>query len=178
MISSIITTGLFMWNFSTNKVNRKGIMLMLISAIFYALSHVGFKFGGEDIDNIRIIYFWNYIGVALVLLSVLLHRNIRNSSFQYFKKAGRKLGILNLGNEIFSIVANSILNFVALFFSVALVQTISNGLQPLCSFLLVFLAYKILPHIYIRKYTKKELLWKITLCIISFFLLFIFYRIS
>jgi drug/metabolite transporter (DMT)-like permease len=178
MFLIIIFTGLFMWDFSTKKVNRQGMLLMFASAILYALSYVGFKFGGEGIENIWIIYFWNYLGIALFLLSLLINKHIRKTSLQYFQKSGLKIGGLNLVNETISIVANALVNFVALFYSVAVVQTISNGLQPLFSFLLVFLSYKILPDIYMRKYTKKELLWKLSLCIITFVLLFIFYRIS
>jgi uncharacterized membrane protein len=44
MISIIVVTGLFMWDFTTKKVNRKGIGLMLLSCILYAVSFVGFKF--------------------------------------------------------------------------------------------------------------------------------------
>lgn len=68
-----------------------------------------------------------------------------------------------------------IINFVSLFYSVAIVSTISNGLQPIFSFILVFLASRILPDIFFRKYRKKELLLKLFLCVVSFVLLSVFY---
>jgi hypothetical protein len=151
---------------------------MLLSSLLYACSFVGFKFWSESIDSTRIIYFRNYVGVSIVLLSLLIRRSVRNSTLQYFQHSGIQMGSLNFCNESLSIIASSINNFVALFIGVAVVQTISNGLQPLFSFLLVFLASCCLPSIYLWKYRKKELARKIVLCIISFVLLFLFYHIS
>jgi hypothetical protein len=150
---------------------------MLLSSILYAISFVGFKFWGEGIENIRIIYFWNYVGVSLILLSLLIHTNVRTSTLQYFKSSGVHMWMLNLGNETLSIIANALNNFIALSVGVAVVQTFSNGLQPIFSFLLVFLSSKVISHIYHRKYTKKELVWKFVLCCLTFLLLFLFYRI-
>jgi hypothetical protein len=77
-----------------------------------------------------------------------MNRNIRTSTLHYLKSSGIKIGMLNLGNETLSIIGNALNNFISLFVSVAVVQTISNGLQPIFVFLLVFLAYKLFPYIY------------------------------
>jgi uncharacterized membrane protein len=44
MIGIIVATSLFMRNFSTKTINRKGIGRMLLSSLLYACSFVGFKF--------------------------------------------------------------------------------------------------------------------------------------
>jgi phosphatidylserine synthase len=85
---------------------------------------------------------------------------------------------LNIGNEIFYLIGMVIVSYLVLHYNVAFIETISNGLQPILAFFMVFLAYKFLPDIYIRNYKKKELIGKLSLCIITFLLLFIFYRVS
>lgn len=178
MVAIVIISGLFMWDFKAKKINRKGILLMLSSSLLYSCFYVGFKFWGEVVEQTRVAYFWQYVAISITLLLPLFNKHIRTSSFQYLKKVWLKLGALNIGNEGLSTMANLIVNFVSLFYSVAIVATISNGFQPIFSFILVFIASKFLPRIYTRNYRKKELAGKLVLCMISFFLLFIFYRIT
>jgi hypothetical protein len=148
---------------------------MLLSSLLYGLFYVAFKFWGEVVEQTWIAYFWQYLAISITLLLPLCNKQIRISSLKYLKKVWLKLGALNLGNESLSIIANMIINFVSLFYSVAIVSTISNGLQPIFSFILVFLASRILPDIFFRKYRKKELLLKLFLCVVSFVLLSVFY---
>lgn len=107
-----------------------------------------------------------------------LQKNIRTTTFRYFKTSGVKLSLLNVGNEMFYLIGTVIINFLSLSFNVAYIDTLSNGLQPILAFLMVFLAYKLLPHIYTWEYHKKELVRKLTFCILIFVLLFLFYRMT
>ena len=44
MLAIVVVSGLFMWDFKTRKINRKGILRMLLSSLLYAFFYVGFKF--------------------------------------------------------------------------------------------------------------------------------------
>ena len=178
MVVIVGITTLFSRNFKEKKFNNKGLVLILASALLYALCFVSFKFWGESVDNIRISYFREHIGVSLISLAFLLRTKTRTTTFQYFKQCWMKFTLLNAGNEVSYTIGIFFTNYLTLFFNVAFIETIIDGLQPVLGFLMVFLAYKLFPRIYVWKYSRKELLWKYTLCWVTFLLLFIFYHIT
>ena len=178
MIAIVSITILFSRNFQEKKFNYKGLVLVLASSLLYALCYVSFKFGGENVKNIRISYFREHMGVALISLAFLLKTKTRTTTFQFFRNSKVSFSLLNAGNEMSYIIGVLIINYLTLHFNIAFINTLSNGLQPILWFFMVFLAYKLLPNIYTRKYHKKELVWKFILCWLTFLLLFLFYRIT
>ena len=175
---SVLVAILFGWNFWEKKINYKGILLIFASCILFSLYNVTFKLWTADATGVWISYFWQHLWIATVSLAFLLNKSIRKTSFRYFKTKWIWFSILNIGNEIFFIVGMALVSYLTLFYDIAFVKTLTNWLQPVLWFVMVFLAYKFLPNIYEWKYSKKELIWKVLLCIISFLLLFIFYTVS
>lgn len=175
IIAIVIITTLFWRNFKTKKLNYKGILLILWSAILYSLSFVFFKLWWWQELSIRHAFFREHIWVALVSIIRILNRKTRVSTFKYFNKNNVSFSLLNIWNEIFYIIWIMIINYLLLFHPVAFINTISNGIQPILLFIMVRLAYKLLPNIFERNYTKKEIIFKISLCIILLLLLWLFF---
>lgn len=178
MFLIVFVTAMFSRNITTGKIHIRSLLLMLFSSLLYALSYVLFKIWWWEEQYIWVSYFWEHIGIAFCSLLFFLPTSIRNSTLLYFKNNGIWFSLLNIGNEILFIVGILITSYLTLYYPIAFVKTISNWLQPLLWFIMVYVAYKILPSIFEREYTKKELLWKISLCIISFVLIYLFYSIQ
>ena len=64
-----------------------------------------------------------------------------------------------------------IINYLTLSHPVAIINTLTSGIQPIIGFIMVFIAHKFLPKIYERTYTTKIIIYKIILCIVSLLLL-------
>ncbi len=174
----VLITWLFGRDIKTWKINFLGLTLILGCSLLYSSSFVLFKLWWWETLNIWTAYFREHIWVAFSYLLFLLSHRTRKTTLSYFSNNWIWFSVLNIWNELFYIVWVLIVNYLSLHYNIAFINTISNGLQPLLWFLMVFLAYKILPKIYEWDYSQKELKWKIILCIISFVLLFWFYKIQ
>lgn len=178
MILVVLVTGLFSRNISTGRLHIRSLLLVLLSSILYAISYVFFKIWWWEEVHLRVSYFWEHIWIALFCLLFLLSHKIRISTVRYFKNNGIWFSWLNIGNELLFIVGIIIVNYLSLQYPIAFVNTIVNWLQPLLWFIMVYIAYKIFPSIFEWEYSSKELSWKISLCVVSFVLISIFYSIQ
>jgi uncharacterized membrane protein len=176
MFLIVAITIIFSWDFKAKKMNLKGLIMILASAWLYAISFILFKAWWWEGLNIRTAFFREHLGVALVCLLRAIPRKTRETSILYFRWAGMKFAWLNIANELFYIVGVMILNFLFLLYPVAIVNTISNWVQPLLGFWMIWAAYKLYPKIFEREYSTKELSFKIIICIVVFILLFFFFQ--
>jgi len=175
MIAIVCVTVLFSWDIHLNKINSRGLVLVLLCALIYSCSYVVFKVWWWESASLRVSYFWEHIGVAIACLSFGLSYKARTNIIWYFKTNDLGFSILNIWNEWFYIGGMLILNYLSLHYDIAYINTITNWLQPLLWFMMMFIAYKYLPKIYDRNYSFRELTRKITLCVISCALLYWFY---
>lgn len=174
----VVTTILFGRDYHSKTMNRKGVFLTVVSSLCYAVSYIFFKMWGGESTNIWISFFREHLGVAIVCLLWWLKSRVFSTTRLYFKTNGRKFSILNLWNEVFYIVGVMIVNFLTLLYPVAVVSTLSNGIQPLLWFLMTYLAFKLYPRLFERNYTKQDLILKIWLCILACGLLAWFFHLT
>lgn len=177
MLLIVLITGMFSRNITTRKIHIRSLLLVLFSSIIYASSYVLFKLWWWEDVSIWVSYFWQHVWIAFFCLLFLLSHRIRNSTVSYFKNSTVWFSLLNIANELFFIIGILIVNYFNLLYPIAFVSTLTNWLQPLLWFIMVYIAYKIFPLIFEREYTKKELAWKIILCIVSFVLIYLFYNV-
>lgn len=71
-----------------------------------------------------------------------------------------------------------IVNFLSLRYPVAIVSTLSNGLQPILWFIMTYLASRSLPSLFDRSYTKQDMVLKMFLCVIACILLGWFFSMT
>ncbi|MFA7285118.1 MAG: hypothetical protein WC004_04850 [Candidatus Absconditabacterales bacterium] len=178
MIAIIIVTGLFSWDFTTKKLNWKGMLWTMGSSLLYGLFYVLFKYGGGENVNIWLAFFWEHVGVALGCLVFAIPSKARRTTMRYLGAHGWKFGLLNLSNELFFIVGVMIVNYLTLSQPVAIVNTLTNGVQPIVGFGMIFAAYRLRPKIFDREYRGKILLYKMILCVVSLALLGRFFHIT
>gem|GEM_PF-3035007 len=80
-------------------------------------------------------------------------------------------------NEILFIIGMLAVNYLILHYPIAFVNTLTNGLQPIGAFVLVFVASKLMPSVFQRRYSLQEIIWKTILCIIALLLIYRFYML-
>jgi len=178
MILIVIVTWLFSWDFTSGRFKIAWFLWTWLAALLYSSSYITFKLWWWESISLWTSYFWEHIGVALSCLLFLFDNKIRSSTFNYFRYNWIWFSLLNIWNEFFFIMGMLIQNALILIYTTAFINTIISWLQPLFWFIMVYIAYKILPQIYIRDYSKKEILYKLILCIASFWLLYAFYIIQ
>ena len=177
IISLIVLFTILFWrNFEVKKMNRKSVLLILLSSLLYAISYLLFKIWWWEWVNIMWSYFWQYIWVAVWCLSLTINKKIRSTTYIYFQNNWRKFSLLNITNEIFFIIWVAIVNYFSLIYPLAIVNTLSQWLQPILWFLMTYICFKLLPNIFEREYQKSHIYYKIWLCIISFALLGLFFH--
>lgn len=177
IIFIVIITTLFGRNFKEKKFNYKWIFLVLFSSILYSLSFVFFKLWWWQDLSIWQAFFRQHLWVAIISLIRIFNEKIRKTTFNYFNKNNISFSILNISNELFYIIWIMIINYLFLSHPIAFIETISNSFQPILWFIMVRIAYKLFPSIFERKYTKKEIIFKIYLCILFLILLWLFFYI-
>lgn len=178
MILIILCTWLFSRNIHTKQWNVKWFLLAIGSSMLYWLSFVLFKQWWWETTHVWLGFFREHIGVTLACLAFALVSRNRKSTYSYFISKWLKFWVLNISNELIYIVWIMIINYLTLIYPVAIINTIWNWLQPIIWFVMVRLAYKILPSYFEREYGKKELMRKILLSILCFWLLWYFFYIS
>lgn len=172
----IIFTALFWRNFQNKTMNRKSVFLILLSSMLYAASYVLFKIWWWESSNIMWSFFWQYIWVSIWCLAFTINRKVRSTTYTYFQKNWRKFSLLNICNEIFFIIWVVVVNYFSLKYPVAIVNTLSQWLQPTLWFIMTYIAYKVRPNIFEREYNNKDIWYKIWLCIICLILLWLFFH--
>jgi uncharacterized membrane protein len=178
MILIIFCTWLFSRNIHTKQRNIKWFLLAIGSSMLYGLSFVLFKQWWWESTHVWLAFFREHIGVTIASLTFALISKNRKSTYSYLMSKWLKFWILNISNELFYIIWIMIINFLSLLYPVAIINTMSNWLQPIIWFIMVRLAYKFLPSYFEWEYSKKELTRKILLCILCFWLLWYFFSIS
>lgn len=168
IIGVILVTALFYVDFSNFRFNKKAFFLCSLSAALYAISYVFFKVGGLSEWNFVVALFWEHVGVLLVGIYFFLSKKTRQSTITFFKESGRKFSFLNLLNELIFISGVMVFNYLSFSHYVVYVGIISNGIQPIIAFPMKYIAHRIKPERYDRKYTKKQLLTKVVLLALLF----------
>ncbi len=171
MLAIVICTLFFSRDHESKKFNTKWLYFTLLSVVCYALSFVVFKLWWKIADNIWVALFWQHLGIFLATSYRFLQKKTVLSTIKYLKKQGAIFAILNICNELFFIIGYVVLSILFLYHPVVVVDTLSNGIQPLLLFGMVYLSYKIFPHIFERKYNKNIIIQKIFLCCVLIILL-------
>lgn len=173
----IVLTMLFGFDTAKQTRNTTALLLILLSAILYALRSILFKYGGNQEDNFLVAVAREHIGTIIIWLYYRLQPKIRRSTISYINHSGWKFASLNITNEILYILAIIILNFASLSQYVVIVSLLSNGIQPLLGFAMSYGAHRLLPGIYERHYSQKTLIFKIVITLIILCLLWVFFSL-
>lgn len=133
-------------------INKKIILLMLLSSLLLAINDVTFAYFGREI-SLGSALFSDILGKAIWGIPFLLLGYVRRSFVRAIKD---KLSIQSI-NEIIFIVGDAIFDIAKIYLPIALVQATANT-QPLFVLLLSIVLYKIAPS-YLQE--EKESLHKL-----------------
>lgn len=136
-----------------------GFVWAIISAIFFAISHVSAKY------LYGLYPFWTgfiwtrattgIVGVCL-LFSAVVRKKLREKKKTKASYAVRHSLAIIFSNKVLSVVAIVSLQYAAAIGSVTLVNALS-GLQYVLMFVLVYFSSKFLPKVFKEYFTKKEI---------------------
>lgn len=142
------------------KIKFKILMLVGLSSFFYALQDVLFK-KVTSVEVFWVSIFWEYISLVFAgILIFVFIKKFRLAFLDLFKTEGSRVISLNIGAEMFYVVANITNSFSLLLAPVVLVFVVSSY-QPLFVFILGVLLTLILPHIAKEKISRNHLLHKL-----------------
>ncbi len=133
------------------KFKSKTLLLMLVSCFLASVNTILFKF-----NNIEVAFFtnvfWTHIGfvvMGIILLAIPSYRRSFVSMVSHNKVA---IWTINSIGEILTIVGNILAWYVSLFFPIALIQSLTEGIQPL-----FVLGIGLLGTIFFPKYIKENI---------------------
>lgn len=175
IIAIVIISMMFGWDFKAKQMNWKGVWLTVISSLCYASSYAIFKLWWGEQAHARVAFMWQSLGICILCAVFLLKRNTAKRTRAYMTRNGVLFAGLNITNELLYIGWVLIINFLMLRYHIAVVNTFSNGIQPILWFAMAYVAYRMLPKHFARTYSRKELLLKLMLCALALFLLWLFF---
>jgi len=117
------------------RIDIRSIVLMTASSAALALGFVLFKFGGEGLGT-EAALFWNQAGLSLVSGMFLLFPTSRASFLASFRQETLIPVVLNVGAQIFDVIAVIIANVAVRMAPAALVVLVEYAVQPLFVFLI------------------------------------------
>jgi len=157
----------FEYSLGKVKINKKSLLLMVLSCFLIALNLVVFKFVAVK-ESFWTTSFWEYIGFSMCALLLLIFIDSYRKQFtSLFKKNKFKILSINAINEVINIVGKIIINFVSLLMPVTLVSVI-GGVQPFFVLILGVLLTLFFPKIIKERIEKKYLLQKLAAIFIMF----------
>lgn len=155
--------------FNGNKTKFKSqvFWLMVLASFLVALNGLIFKFVAIK-EDFWTTSFWEYVGLALFALFLLIFIKSYRRQFLKTLKENRSLVIsINGVNEVVNIIAKIAMNFATLLAPLALVWVV-NGFQPLFVFIFGIILTLFLPQLGEERIEKKYLLQKILAIIVMF----------
>lgn len=122
--------------------------------------------------------FWTYVGYSTlgVILFVLVRR-YRQDFIRLIKQSGAFILGINVGGEALMLAGDSVLRFATLLAPLALVQSVSDGFQPVFTFVGGVLLTLFFPHIIKESIDKRHLIRKTiatSIMVVGLFLLTLF----
>jgi uncharacterized membrane protein len=147
-------------------IKKRALLLIALSSFFFALHDVLFKSLVISDGSFLVSTFWQYTGLTIFGIFVLLFHPVYRAQFlDVFKSRNYKVVYINIGSEILYIIGNLANNFATLLAPVALVLVVSSY-QPLFVFAIGILLTLVLPSISVEKITLKHLVQKLLSIII------------
>jgi drug/metabolite transporter (DMT)-like permease len=157
----------FEYSLGKFKINKKSLLLMVLSCFLIALNLIIFKFVAIR-ESFWTTSFWEYIGFSICALFLLIFiGSYRKQFISLFKNNKFKILSINAINEIINIIGKIIINFVSLLIPVTLVSVV-GGIQPFFVLTLGVLLTLFFPDIIKEKIGKKYLFQKVFAIILMF----------
>lgn len=133
---------------------------LLISSFLVAVVGIIFKYVTIG-NNFWVSSFWVYVGLGIFgIIIYLFIPKYRNEFMLMNKSGGKKIFILNIASEIFTIIGNLLTNYALLLAPVTMVYLVGS-FQPALVLFLTLLATKFFPNIAKENMSKKILIPKI-----------------
>lgn len=144
------------------KIKFPIFVLMVFSSAFLALNAVIFKFGVVSEVSFWTVAFWEHIGFIFFGLACFLFIQSYRKEFIYLIKTnGAGVLSLNVLNETLTIIGNFSFHYATLLAPIAIVETVTEGIQPLFVILYGILLTIFFPQIINENIERKSLLQKI-----------------
>ncbi len=121
-------------NFTEMRINLKAFGLMLIFSSLVALNAVLFKLMSEE-AGFWLSALWTHVGFIFCGIFFFIYTPYRNAFIKMISANGSGILSINIGSEIITIVANLIFYWATLLGPVALVQSFTEGVQPVFVFI-------------------------------------------
>lgn len=134
------------------KINSKAFLLMVLCAIFMALHIIAFKFVAIDLDFVTSIL-WTHVGFIVVgILMFVFIKSYRDDFLHMITVNGAPIIGLNVAGEALTVAGNILFSYATLLAPVVIVQTVTEGMQPIFVFVL-----GVLFTFFIPKFAKEDL---------------------
>ena len=144
------------------KIKFPIFVLMLFSSAFMALNAVIFKFGVVSDVSFWTVAFWEHIGFVIFgIFCFIFVKSYKIEFLHLVKKNGLGILSLNFLNEVITIIGNVIFHYATLLAPIAIVETVTEGIQPLFVILYGILLTIFFPKIINENIERKSLLQKI-----------------
>lgn len=121
-------------NFTEMKINMKAFGLMLVFSLLVALNAVLFKLMSEE-AGFWLSALWTHVGFIISGVFFFLYTPYRKAFITMISSNGTGILSVNIGSELITIVANLIFYWATLLGPIALVQTFTEGIQPVFVFI-------------------------------------------
>lgn len=157
------------------KLNTKAFGLMIISAVFMALHIVSFKLVAVELDFVTSIL-WTHVGFILIgILMFAFIKNYRDDFLHMITLNGAPIIGLNLASEALTVAGNIIFSYATLLAPIVIVQTVTEGIQPIFVFLFGALFTMFLPKFARENLSRFNITKKVFFILLLFIGVFIAY---
>lgn len=143
----------------------KAILLVVLSAIFYAVYHMLLDYCVRQ-ENYYSCLTWYEIGLALSGVALICVKSYRKAFFNLIKRNGKRFVALNLVNELLNAAGVIFENIANVVLPIALVNIIS-GLQGCITFIIGAVGAIFLPKLFKEDLRKKVVIIKVICILLS-----------
>lgn len=144
------------WQQGKRKIKHKPVLYMGIACFLVAVSGVIFKYVTIE-NNFWVSSFWEYLGLGISGLLIYLFVPKYRNEFHFMNRTGgKKIFLLNITSELFTIGGNLLTNYALLLAPVTLVYLVGS-FQPAIVLLLAILGTKFFPKIVEENISKETL---------------------
>ena len=144
-------------------------ILMVFSSSFMAINAVIFKYGIVSDATFWTVAFWEHVGFIIFgLVCFVFIRSYRNEFIYLVKTNGVGVLSLNVLNEILTIIGNLSFHYATIFAPIAIVETVTEGIQPVFVIIYGLLLTIFFSKIINERIDKKTLFQKIFAILIMY----------
>ena len=144
------------WQQGKRKIKHKPVLYMGIACFLVAVSGVIFKYVTIE-NNFWVSSFWEYLGLGISGLLIYLFVPKYRNEFHFMNRTGgKKIFLLNITSELFTIGGNLLTNYALLLAPITLVYLVGS-FQPAIVLLLAILGTKFFPKIVEENISKETL---------------------